>query len=105
MIRIDGSIDTMTSTGIEKVIKSLMDRRRYKIIVDLGGVDYISSVARVVYRHHASMPDRLIYFADMALLEVKAMGRDRAVIFKMEFVGGANFAKGSLNESRQKSIS
>ena len=43
VVRVDGVIDTMTSTDLEKVMNSLMERRRYKIIVDLGGVDYISS--------------------------------------------------------------
>lgn len=43
VVRVDGVIDTMTSTDLEKVMNSLMERRRYKIIIDLGGVDYISS--------------------------------------------------------------
>jgi anti-sigma B factor antagonist len=33
----------MTATELEKVMNSLLDREKYKIIVDLGGVDYISS--------------------------------------------------------------
>jgi anti-sigma B factor antagonist len=43
VVRVDGVIDTMTATDLEKVMNSLMERRRYNIIVDLGGVDYISS--------------------------------------------------------------
>jgi anti-sigma B factor antagonist len=43
IVRVDGVIDTMTSTDLEKVMNSLMERRRYNIIIDLGGVDYISS--------------------------------------------------------------
>jgi anti-anti-sigma factor len=43
VVRVDGVIDTMTSTDLEKVMNSLLERRRYNIIVDLGGVDYISS--------------------------------------------------------------
>jgi anti-sigma B factor antagonist len=43
VVRVDGVIDTMTSTDLEKVMNSLMERQRHKIIVDLGGVDYISS--------------------------------------------------------------
>jgi len=43
VVRVDGVIDTMTSTELEKVMNSLLERGKYKIIVDLGGVDYISS--------------------------------------------------------------
>lgn len=43
VVRVDGVIDTMTATDLEKVMNSLMERRRYNIVVDLGGVDYISS--------------------------------------------------------------
>lgn len=43
VVRVDGVIDTMTATELEKVMNSLLDREKYKIIVDLGGVDYISS--------------------------------------------------------------
>jgi len=43
VIRVDGVIDTMTATELEKVTNSLLGQRRYNIIVDLGGVDYISS--------------------------------------------------------------
>jgi anti-anti-sigma factor len=43
VVRVDGVIDTMTATELEKVMNSLLDRGKYKIIVDLGGVDYISS--------------------------------------------------------------
>ena len=42
-IRVDGVIDTMTASELEKVTNSLIEQNRYKIIVDLGGVDYISS--------------------------------------------------------------
>jgi anti-sigma B factor antagonist len=43
VVRVDGVIDTMTSTELEKVMNSLLEQEKYKIIVDLGGVDYISS--------------------------------------------------------------
>ncbi|MEE9554443.1 MAG: STAS domain-containing protein [candidate division Zixibacteria bacterium] len=43
VVRVDGVIDTMTATELEKVMNSLLERNKYKIIVDLGGVDYISS--------------------------------------------------------------
>ncbi len=43
VVRVDGVVDTMTATELEKVMNSLLDRGKYKIIIDLGGVDYISS--------------------------------------------------------------
>lgn len=42
-VRVDGVIDTITATELESVIDSLVKRNRYRIIVDLAGVDYISS--------------------------------------------------------------
>lgn len=42
-IRVDGVIDTTTSTELEETIDSLFNRGRYQIILDLAGVDYISS--------------------------------------------------------------
>ena len=43
IVRVDGVIDTMTATELEKVMNSLLDQKRYDIVIDLGGVDYISS--------------------------------------------------------------
>lgn len=42
-IRVDGVIDTTTSTELEETIDSLLNRGRFQIILDLAGVDYISS--------------------------------------------------------------
>ncbi len=43
IVRVDGVIDTTTSTELEKVMSSLVDQKRHKVIVDLAGVEYISS--------------------------------------------------------------
>jgi len=43
VIRVDGVIDTMTASELEKVANSILEQKKYKIIIDLGGVDYISS--------------------------------------------------------------
>ena len=43
VVRVDGVIDTMTATELEKVMNSLLEQEKYRIVVDLGGVDYISS--------------------------------------------------------------
>jgi anti-sigma B factor antagonist len=42
-VRVDGVIDTLTASELEEVFESLLKRDRYRIIVDLAGVDYISS--------------------------------------------------------------
>lgn len=43
IVRVDGVIDTMTSTELEKVMNSLIEQKRFQIIIDLAGVEYISS--------------------------------------------------------------
>lgn len=43
VIRVDGVIDTLTATQLEEVLDRLLKRSRYEIILDLAGVDYISS--------------------------------------------------------------
>jgi len=43
IIRVDGVVDTITASELENVIEGLLGQNRYKILVDLGGVEYISS--------------------------------------------------------------
>lgn len=43
IVRVDGVIDTMTATELERVMNSLLGQKRFNIVIDLGGVDYISS--------------------------------------------------------------
>ena len=43
IIRVDGVIDTLTATQLEEVLERLLKRGRFLIILDLAGVDYISS--------------------------------------------------------------
>jgi anti-sigma B factor antagonist len=43
VVRVDGVVDTMTAGELENVMNSLIEQKRFNIIVDLGGVDYISS--------------------------------------------------------------
>jgi len=43
VIRVDGVVDTITASELEDVIETLMGQQRHKILVDLGGVEYISS--------------------------------------------------------------
>ena len=43
VVRVDGVIDTMTASELERVMNTLIEQKRYRIIIDLAGVDYISS--------------------------------------------------------------
>jgi len=43
IVRVDGVIDTLTATQLEEVMDRLYKRGRYKVVLDLAGVDYISS--------------------------------------------------------------
>jgi len=59
VVRVDGVIDTMTASELEKIMNSLLDQKRYNIVIDLGGVDYISSAGWGIFisnireiRHH-----------------------------------------------------
>ena len=43
VVRVDGVVDTMTASELERVMNTLIEQKRYRIIIDLAGVDYISS--------------------------------------------------------------
>lgn len=43
VIKVGGYIDTTTSSELERALGSLLKKNQYRIIVDLGDVDYISS--------------------------------------------------------------
>jgi anti-sigma B factor antagonist len=43
VVRVDGVIDTMTATELEGILDSLLKQQKFNIIIDLAGVDYISS--------------------------------------------------------------
>lgn len=51
-VRVDGVIDTLTATELEQVLDSLLRRGRYRIVVDLAGVDYISSAGWGIFISH-----------------------------------------------------
>lgn len=42
-VRVDGIVDTNTAGELEETIEALLNRERFRIIVDLAGVEYISS--------------------------------------------------------------
>ena len=51
-VRVDGVIDTITAGELEEVIDSLLKRDRFRIVVDLAGVDYISSAGWGIFISH-----------------------------------------------------
>ncbi len=51
-VRIDGVIDTLTASELEEVIDSLVKRERFHIVIDLAGVDYISSAGWGIFISH-----------------------------------------------------
>ena len=51
-IRVDGVIDTMTASELEEVLDSLLQRSRFRLVIDLAGVDYISSAGWGIFIAH-----------------------------------------------------
>ena len=51
-VRVDGVIDTTTASELEEVIDSLLKRERYSMVLDLAGVDYISSAGWGIFISH-----------------------------------------------------
>ncbi len=51
-IRVDGVIDTMTAGELEDVIGTILQRKRYRLVIDLGGVEYISSAGWGIFISH-----------------------------------------------------
>lgn len=43
VLRLDGSLDTLTAPQLDQAITGLLRQNRYKFVLDLAGVDYISS--------------------------------------------------------------
>jgi len=51
-VRVDGIVDTITSKEVDRAIEELIRRERYRIVMDLAGVDYISSAGWGVFISH-----------------------------------------------------
>lgn len=43
LVRVDGRIDSLTAPQLEEVLSGLTKRGRYKIVLDMTGVDFMSS--------------------------------------------------------------
>jgi len=51
-LRVDGVIDTITAGELEEVVEALIKRGRCRILIDLAGVDYISSAGWGIFISH-----------------------------------------------------
>lgn len=51
-VRVDGVVDTLTASEVERAIDGLLKRNRSQIVLDLAGVDYISSAGWGVFISH-----------------------------------------------------
>ncbi len=51
-VRVDGIVDTITSKEVERAIEGLIGRDQHRIVMDLAGVDYISSAGWGVFISH-----------------------------------------------------
>ncbi len=43
LVRVSGRIDSSTTPQFEKVLQSIIDDGRFRIVVDMGGVEFMSS--------------------------------------------------------------
>jgi len=43
VVRVDGFIDTLTAPELERTLGTMVDQGKYNLVIDLAGVDYISS--------------------------------------------------------------
>lgn len=49
VVRVDGTVDTVTAPELDLVLASLVSQKRYRIVVDLAGVSYVSSAGWGVF--------------------------------------------------------
>ena len=52
ILRLDGVIDTLTAPQLDKVMTRLLQQRRYKLVCDLSGIDYVSSAGWGIFISH-----------------------------------------------------
>lgn len=43
LVEVNGRIDSSTAPQLEKALQSIIDEGRYRIVVDMSGVDFMSS--------------------------------------------------------------
>jgi diguanylate cyclase (GGDEF)-like protein len=88
-------IERLRSQIAEFKFESEMFKNGGSISVSVGGA---------VFPHHALTPDRLIYCADMSLLQAKSLGRNRAIMYKKDLSLEPDSTEGGINERHQESI-
>lgn len=52
VLRLDGVIDTLTAPQLDKVVSQLIQQEKYRLVLDLAGVDYISSAGWGIFISH-----------------------------------------------------
>ena len=52
VLRLDGVIDTLTAPQLDQVMTQLLQQRRYKLVCDLSGINYVSSAGWGIFISH-----------------------------------------------------
>ena len=52
ILRLDGVLDTLTAPSLDQVITQLLQQKRYNLVCDLAGVNYVSSAGWGIFISH-----------------------------------------------------
>lgn len=52
VLRLDGVLDTLTAPQLDRAVSQLLQQRRYRLVLDLSGIDYISSAGWGIFVSH-----------------------------------------------------
>lgn len=52
VLRLDGVLDTLTAPSLDQVITQLLQQKRYNLVCDLSGVNYVSSAGWGIFISH-----------------------------------------------------
>ncbi len=52
ILRLDGVLDTLTAPSLDQVITQLLQQKRYNLVCDLSGVNYVSSAGWGIFISH-----------------------------------------------------
>jgi len=111
IVRVDGVIDTLTATQLEDVLERLLKRNRFNLILDLAGVDYISSAGWGIFISRIKeIRERNgdIKLANMVpnVMEVYELLEFDSILSAHGNIGGARsaFNSGQGNQSAKKKV-
>jgi anti-sigma B factor antagonist len=93
-LRIQGFIDTTTSPDLEKALAALLKEKSFKIIIDLSGVDYISSAGWGIFI--SEIKDIREHGGD---LKLACMSSDVGEVFDLLEFGNILQAHASVDEA------